>query len=74
MSLSTLAGHFVTLGVDHVFLGLFFFAASLRLILVFFAFRFFVICGNPLRSGRLLWAQHYLFSLWAFRRVRACLL
>jgi hypothetical protein len=36
------ADHFLTLGVDHFFLGLFFFAVPL-LILVFFAFRFFAM-------------------------------
>jgi hypothetical protein len=41
MRASPLGGsHFLTLGVDHFFLGLFFFAVRLRSILVFFAFRF----------------------------------
>jgi hypothetical protein len=44
MRASSLAGsHFLTLGVDHFFLGLFLFGVPLCLILVFFAFRFFAI-------------------------------
>jgi hypothetical protein len=41
MSLPTLADHLLTLGVNHSFLSLFFFAVALPLISVFLAFRFF---------------------------------